>query len=104
MVYSSSNYCSLSGDEKMGQFGFVPQIAIFHKPEHSVNHLKPMHVKGHINDRPLNNMLVDIGEMVNLMPYSFYKELGGSDEVLIKTKRTVRGVGGGKPIPAKGFT
>ena len=41
--------------------------------------------------------------MVNLMPYSLYKKLGESDEELIKTKRMVKGVGGGKPIPAKGF-
>jgi hypothetical protein len=37
------------------------------------------------------------------MPYLHYKKLGGSDEKLIKTKRTIKGVGGGKPIPAKGF-
>jgi hypothetical protein len=60
-------------------------------------------VKGHINGRPINNMLVDNGAMVNLMLYSLYKKLGGSDEELIKTKRTVKGVEGGKPILAKGF-
>jgi hypothetical protein len=37
------------------------------------------------------------------MPYLHYKKLGGIDEELIKTNRMVRGVGGGKPIPAKGF-
>jgi hypothetical protein len=37
------------------------------------------------------------------MPYLVYKKLGGIDEELIKTKRMVRGVGGGKPIPSKGF-
>jgi hypothetical protein len=65
-----------------------------------VNHFKPLHVKGHINGRPVNNILVDNGAMVNLMPYPNF---GRSDEELIKTKRTVKGVGGGKPIPAKGF-
>jgi hypothetical protein len=37
------------------------------------------------------------------MSYSLYKKLGGSDDELIKTKRTVKGIGRGKPIPAKGF-
>jgi hypothetical protein len=55
-------------------------------------------VKGHINGKPVNNMLVDSETMVNLMPYSLYKKLGEIDEELIKTKRMVRGVGGGKPI------
>ena len=36
------------------------------------------------------------------MPYSLYKKLGGTDEELIKTNMTVRGVGGGDPIGAKG--
>jgi hypothetical protein len=34
------------------------------------------------------------------MPYSLYKKFGGSDEELIKTKRTVKGIGRGKPILA----
>jgi hypothetical protein len=85
------------------QDDFAPWSAIFQKPADSVNHLKPLHVKGHINGRPINNMLVDNGAMVNLMSYSLYKKFGGSDEELIKTKRMVKGVGGGKPILAKGF-
>jgi hypothetical protein len=76
---------------------------IFKKLADHVNHLKPLHVKGFINGRPINNMLVDSGASVNLMPYSLYKKLGGSDEELIKTKRTVKGIGRGKPISAKRF-
>jgi hypothetical protein len=48
-------------------------------------------------------MLVDNGGSVNLMPYSLYKKLGGSDEELIKTKRTIKGIGSRKPILAKGL-
>ena len=59
-----------------------------------MNHLKPLHVKGYINGKLVNNMLVDNGAMVNLMSYSLYKKLGESDEELIKTKRMVKGVGG----------
>ena len=47
-------------------------------------------------------MLVDSGAIINLMPYSLYKKLGGMDEELIKTSMTVNGVGGGDPIGAKG--
>jgi hypothetical protein len=67
-----------------------------------VNHLKPLHVKGYINGKLVNNMLVDNGAMVNLMPYSFYNKLSGYDEELIKTKRMVKGVRGNS-ISAKGF-
>ena len=82
--------------------GFAPQNAIFQKPANHVNHLKPLHVKGYINGKLVNNMLVDNGAMVNLMTYSLYKKLGGYDEELIKTKRTIKGVGG-KSISAKGL-
>ena len=47
-------------------------------------------------------MLVDGGAIVNLMPDSLYKKLGGEDEDLINTNMMVRGVGGGDPIGAKG--
>jgi hypothetical protein len=47
-------------------------------------------------------MLVDEGAIFNLMPYSLFKKLGGSDDELIKTNMTVNGVGGGEPMGAKG--
>ena len=59
-------------------------------------------MKGHTNGRPISRMLVDGVAIVNLMPYSLYKKLGGTDEELIKTNMTVSDMGGGDPIGAKG--
>ena len=59
-------------------------------------------MRGHIEGKPVSCMLVDSGAIVNLMPYSLYKMLGGTDEELIKTNMTVSGVGAGDPIVAKG--
>ena len=59
-------------------------------------------MRGHINGKPISRMLVDGGAIVNLMPYTLYKKLGGEDEDLIKTNMTVSGVGRGDPISAKG--
>jgi len=59
-------------------------------------------MRGHINGKPVTRMLVDGGAIVNLIPHSLYKKLGGQDEDLIKTNMTVSGVGGSKPIGAKG--
>ena len=64
--------------------------------------MKALYVRGHINGKPVSRMLVDSGAIVNLMPYSLYKKLGGMDEELIKTNIMVSGVGGGDPIGAKG--
>ena len=81
---------------------FGPREAVFQKPKESDNHLKALYMRGHINGRPISPMLVDGGAIVNLMPYSLFKKLGGTDEELIKTNMTVSGVGGGDPIGAKG--
>jgi hypothetical protein len=59
-------------------------------------------MKGHINGNPISRMLVDGEANVNLMPYSLFKKLGGSDDELIKTNIIVSGVGGGEPMGAKG--
>ena len=41
-------------------------------------------MRGHINGKPVSRMLMDSGAIVDLMPYSLYKKLGGTDEELIK--------------------
>jgi len=43
-------------------------------------------------------MLVDSGAIINLMSYSLYKKLGGTDVELMKTNVTISGVSGGEPI------
>lgn len=64
-------------------FKFATQSVVFQKIVDSFNHLKPLHVKGHINDTWVHNMLVDSGSIVHLMPYSLYNKFGGTDEELI---------------------
>ena len=89
-------------EEEAGHLYFGPHEAIFQKPKDSDNHLKALYVRGHINGKPVSRMLVDSGVIVNLMPNSLYKKLGGTNEELIKTNMTVSGAGGGDPIGAKG--
>ena len=65
--------------------------------------MKALYLRGHINGKPVSHMLMDSGAIVNLMPYSLYKKLGGTDEELIKTNMTISGIRGGDPIGAKGI-
>ena len=39
-------------------------------------HLKALYVKGFIDGKPMNKMLVDGGASVNLMPYTTFRKLG----------------------------
>ena len=54
----------------VAQLDLGPQPIIFEKPkEKSYKHLKGLYLKGFIDGKPVNRMLVDTGAAVNLMPY-----------------------------------
>jgi hypothetical protein len=93
---------SVPTEEDLAHLDFGPKYAIFQKPKDTDNHLKALYMKGHINGKTISRMLVDGGAIVNLMSYSLFKKLGGSNEELIKTNMTISGVGGGEPMGAKG--
>lgn len=105
VVYLSTDYYVISHDQEEAatELVFAIEDAVFKKPSAPANHLKPLRVKGHINGVPVHNMLVDSDAILNLMPYSLYKKLGGKDEELVKTNMTINGVRGGVPLPAKGI-
>jgi hypothetical protein len=104
VITFSADYTIVGDDEPVvAQFNFGPKEAAFTKPKKSVNHLKPLFVRGHIDGIPIAKMLVDGGTAVNLMPYSLYRKLGKQDEKLIKTNMTLSGVGDSS-IKARGVT
>jgi hypothetical protein len=105
-LYINVIHMSMDGyvlsEEDIAHLDFGPKESIFQKPKATENHLKALYMKGHINGKPISRMLVDGGAIVNLMPYSLFKKLGGSDDELIKINMTISGVGGGEPMGAKG--
>jgi len=104
MITFSTDYkINRSDDEEVSQFDFGLKDAIFTKPEESVNHVKPLYMRGHLDGRPISRMLVDGGAVVNVMSYSLFRKLGNVDEELVKTNMTLAGVGGENPIEAKGI-
>ena len=80
VVVLSVDYYIMADDSMVAEFNFATKSAVFQKPDDSIIHLKPLHVKGYINGTPVHSMLVDSGAIVNLMPYPLYKNLGGTDE------------------------
>jgi hypothetical protein len=105
-VITFSTDCTIVGDDEpiVAQFDFGPKEADFTKPKESVNHLKSLFVRGHIDGIPIAKMLVDGGATVNLIPYSLYKKLGKQDDELVKTNMTLSGVGNDSSIKARGVT
>jgi hypothetical protein len=98
--------CTIVGDDEpiIAQFDFGPKEAAFIKPKESVNHLKPLFVRGHIDGIPIAKILVDGGAAVNLMSYSLYRKIGKQDDELVKTNMTLSGVGTDSSIKARGVT
>ncbi|KAK1609330.1 hypothetical protein QYE76_033003 [Lolium multiflorum] len=74
----------------VAQLDCGPRPVIFEKPrERSYRHLKALYLRGYIDGRPVNKMLVDTGAAVNIMPYSMLRRLGRSSSDLIKTNVTL---------------
>jgi hypothetical protein len=64
-VITFSADCTIVGDDEpvVAQIDFGPKEVAFTKPKESVNHLKPLFVRGHIDGIPIAKMLVDGGRL-----------------------------------------
>jgi hypothetical protein len=62
-VITFSTDCNIIGDDEpvVAQLDFGPKEVAFTKPKESVNHLKPLFVRGHIDGILIAKMLVDGG-------------------------------------------
>jgi hypothetical protein len=73
VISFSADYTIIRDDEHVvSQFDFGPKDMIFTKPKESVNHLKLLFVRDHIDGTLISRMLIHGGATVNLMPYSLY--------------------------------
>jgi hypothetical protein len=88
-------------EEEVAQMYLGSKEAMFEKPEELSQHLKPLYIQGHIDEKPISIMLIDGGAAVNLMPYSIFKKLGREDDELVKTNLTLTGMGD-NPMEARG--
>ena len=71
----------------------VVQQEIFDKPVKQW-HLKALYMKGFVDGKPMNKMLVDGGASINLMPYITFRNLGKGPEDLMETDMMLKDFGG----------
>ena len=64
-IITFSADCTIVGNDEpvVAQFDFGPKEAAFNKQKESVNHLKSLFVRSHIDGIPIANMLVDWGRL-----------------------------------------
>ena len=87
-----SDFGELEYEETIAKLTVVHH-AIFDKPVKH-RHLKALYVKGFVDGKPMNKMLVDGGAFINLMPYTTFCKLGKGLEDLIETDVMLKGFGG----------
>ena len=70
----------------------VTHQVIFDKPVKH-RHLKALYMKGFVDGKPMNKMLVDGGASVNLMPYTTFRKLGKGPGHLIESDMMLKDFG-----------
>src|ERR1041385_1542301 len=73
VFYLPAEFRAVDEEGEVAHLDYGPKNAIFEKPKEPVTHLRPLYLKGHIDGSPVSRMLVDCGAVVNLMPYSVFK-------------------------------
>jgi hypothetical protein len=68
--------------------------AVFERHEKLGQHMKPLYIKGYLDGKPVNQMLVDGGACVNIMPCAMFEKLGHKEEELMKMNMTLSGFSG----------
>jgi hypothetical protein len=81
-------------DAEVAELVLGPKNAMFGKPEKPEQHLKPLFIKGHIDGKPMDRILVDGGADGNIMPLSVFSKLNRKESELIKTNMEIRGFSG----------
>ena len=87
-----SNFNESEYEEVVAKLAVVQQ-AIFDKPVKH-RHLKALYMKGFVDGKPMNKMLVDGGASINLMPYTTFCKLGKGPGDLLETNMMLRDFGG----------
>jgi hypothetical protein len=80
-------------EDEVAQMCLSPKAAVFEKHEESSQHMKPLYIWGHLDERPISRMLIDGRAAINLMLYSIFKKLRREDNELMETNLMLNSVG-----------
>jgi hypothetical protein len=66
-----------------------PKVAMFEKLGRLGQHMKPLFIKGYIEGKPLQRIMVDDGVGMNVMPWATFEELGYLEKELMRTNTSL---------------
>ena len=87
-----------TGDESEEQVSINLLSAFEYPTTFMTQHVKPLYIKAFFDGIQMNQVLVDNGVAVNLLPKSSLKKLGKRSPKLILTSTTIVGFAGGKQM------
>jgi hypothetical protein len=76
-------------EEGVAELALGARAASFEKPERLGLHMKPLFVKGYMEGRPVQRIMVDGGAGVNVMPVATFKKMGFTEEELMWTNTSL---------------
>jgi hypothetical protein len=89
-------------EQEVARLDLGAKRAVFEKPEEGGGHMKPLCIREHLDGTPVDQMLVDGGACVNIMPCALFQKLGHEEEELMRTNMMLSGFLG-KASEAKGI-
>jgi hypothetical protein len=63
-------------ETEVAQLALGAERAVFETLEKLGQHMKPLYIKGCLDGRPVNRMLVNGSVCVNIMPYTVFEKWG----------------------------
>jgi hypothetical protein len=57
---------------------------MFHKLEKLGTHMRPLFITGYLRGVPVQQVMIDGGAGVNVMPWAMFRKLGFNEEELMK--------------------
>jgi hypothetical protein len=72
----------------VAEFAVGAKVATFEKPER-LAHMRPLFVKGYIEGRPVQRIMVDGGAGVNVMRVSMFEKMGLGEGELMNTNTSL---------------
>jgi hypothetical protein len=77
--------------EDVTELALGAECAAFKKLENPGVHMKPLFIRGHVDETPVGHMLVDGGASINILSLSLFKKLGHIEGDLKRTNLHLSG-------------
>jgi hypothetical protein len=88
--------------EDIAELALGAERAMFEKPENPGAHMKPLLIRGYLDETPIGHILVDGGASINILSLSLFKKASHVEGDLKRTNLSLRGFAG-DPTEAKGI-